>query len=438
MVMDYIIDDSEIRNRPIVTEWTREIASLRFDNKSGISGSLYYICIPHCMEEFVQHDGNIIAMSCFPPFPRTSDSLDFILQYINKNVKDENTKVFFDNLHEGHVLGCIKGIHAIVKQANLNPKNIYFFSGGMEAQKLYDQYCIKHGIISKINIRVLLVWERHISHNSPNTANEIKYEIKIKDKLFLCFNRMARKQRIALLGLLYSKKIVDRAFYSFFPSYYGSTSCLNILHDLKNCVSESLFNTISQEINLNYSKFPLLLNTTTVDDNANYVKTDDAAYYSNSYFSLVTETFFFNTPRFGPLDYEEQSVFFSEKIFKPIIGKHPFIQLNRPHALGYLRKIGYKTFHPYINESYDTIENDEERLVAIVAEVERLSKQTPEQWIEWQRNVAPVVEHNYKTITSKSIKDHVFVDTDYTVINEKQDWRKRLAQFSGNKRPVSE
>ena len=142
----------------------------------------------------------------------------------------------------------------------------------------------------------------------------------------------------------------------------------------------------------------------------NYVKADDDQYYQNSYFSLVTETFFFKTIEKNSKVVDENSVFFSEKIFKPIICKHPFIMMNRPYSLEYLRKIGYKTFAPFIDETYDTIEDDEDRLLAVVNEVERLSKMTDDEWIAWQENVRDIVEHNYKVITSKTILDHGFVD----------------------------
>jgi hypothetical protein len=89
-------------------------------------------------------------------------------------------------------------------------------------------------------------------------------------------------------------------------------------------------------------------------------------------------------------------VFLSEKIYKPLAYKHPFLLVGYPGTLNYLKKLGYRTFHPHINEHYDSIQDDLERMDAIVSEVERLCNQTPEQWQEWQYNVAPIVEHNFE------------------------------------------
>jgi hypothetical protein len=100
----------------------------------------------------------------------------------------------------------------------------------------------------------------------------------------------------------------------------------------------------------------------------------------------------------------EDHIFLSEKIFRPIALKHPFILVSTPNTLKYLKKLGFKTFAPYIDESYDDITDGNERLHAIIKEVERLCRFSDDQWIEWQKNIKDIIEHNF----------NVFVDrTDY-------------------------
>ncbi len=72
--------------------------------------------------------------------------------------------------------------------------------------------------------------------------------------------------------------------------------------------------------------------------------------------------------------------------------------LGFTNSLARMRDIGYQTFHPYINETYDTIENDEERLIAIVNEIERLCNQTDEEWLEFQRHTNVIAEHNFNVL----------------------------------------
>lgn len=388
-------------------------------NKSGSkieSAYLKFSSIPHYTDEFHDNTDNIIAISTFPPFADTEDSLTFFLDYLVTEIeKRQNPILFFDNLHEGHIIGPVAGIHKILDQIKLmvpllDNKSVYFFSSSIDASEIYNKFCEKNQITNKINIRVINVWERHVAKGIPQTFFDHDITTKPKEKLFLSFNRISRKHRIALLGLLYEKNLINDSFYSFFPEFYNSDPMTKELKALSSHISYWTYNRIEDQINKHKHEFPLLLNTDSIDENANYVKDTDLQYYQNSYFSVVTETFFFELGKsYNPNTvYDELGVFFSEKIFKPIACKHPFIMLNRPNALMYLRKLGYKTFHPYINEEYDLIENDEDRLLAIVSEISRLCAMTDDEWITWQTNVNPIIEHNFNILTSKAIYDYYF------------------------------
>ena len=93
---------------------------------------------------------------------------------------------------------------------------------------------------------------------------------------------------------------------------------------------------------------------------------------------------------------------FTEKTYKFISGKIPFILSGMPKSLHVLKDSGYKTFHPYINEDYDNIEDDELRLVAIADEIERLCGLSDEEWLEIQRELIPRLEHNYQLLLNQN------------------------------------
>mgnify|MGYP003634631989 FL=1 len=118
--------------------------------------------------------------------------------------------------------------------------------------------------------------------------------------------------------------------------------------------------------------------------------------YEDTYFSVVSETIFFTK-----LHDWEDSCFLSEKIFKAIVFKHPFILVATPDTLKYLKALGYKTFSPVIDESYDSIEDNLERMVAITKEINRLCKlkgQALEDFLDYCRGIT---EHNFKVLTNK-------------------------------------
>ena len=54
-------------------------------------------------------------------------------------------------------------------------------------------------------------------------------------------------------------------------------------------------------------------------------------------------------------------IFITEKILKPIINLHPFILVENHCTLKKMREYGFKTFTPFIDESYDEIGDTTQR-----------------------------------------------------------------------------
>ncbi len=98
-------------------------------------------------------------------------------------------------------------------------------------------------------------------------------------------------------------------------------------------------------------------NLTSEQRNDYSVLTDDM--YQDSYFNFVLESFICIDGSGG------QSI--TEKTWKPILHCQPFICLAEHHHLRHLRELGYHTFDNIIDESYDDIENTQERFEAVVA-----------------------------------------------------------------------
>lgn len=76
--------------------------------------------------------------------------------------------------------------------------------------------------------------------------------------------------------------------------------------------------------------------------------------YRKSLLTVVTETYF-----------EEPGLFFSEKIFKPILSGSPQITLTQPYAIRYLKdKFNIDLYLAGIDTSFDSIENNTERFLS--------------------------------------------------------------------------
>ena len=123
--------------------------------------------------------------------------------------------------------------------------------------------------------------------------------------------------------------------------------------------------------------------------------------YNNTGINIVLETVV------------DERIHLTEKILRPIACGHPFMLAAGPGSLALLRKYGFETFDPYINESYDLIQNSQERLDAIGNEMLRLSNMPKQQLIELLDNCCVIAERNKK----KFFSDDFFKQ----VTNELQD-----------------
>ncbi len=82
----------------------------------------------------------------------------------------------------------------------------------------------------------------------------------------------------------------------------------------------------------------------------------DVSLYQKTNFSLIAETHFEHNQEFHP----------TEKTYRAIANCHPFIIASTPDFLGCMKRKGYKTFGHIIDETYDTIENHQERLDMVI------------------------------------------------------------------------
>jgi len=98
---------------------------------------------------------------------------------------------------------------------------------------------------------------------------------------------------------------------------------------------------------------------------------------------------------------------FSEKEAKPIIAKRPFIIVGAKDHLKAFRNLGFKTFSPVIDESYDNEPNKDKRVHMIFDAMEKLSKKDP---IEVYQTLEPILEHNKKHFENKNNWNKEFLD----------------------------
>lgn len=243
---------------------------------------------------------------------------------------------------------------------------------------------------------VLNIQDKHVKVDFDQVLTTPRKKL----KKFTSLNGVPRLFRVMLTGQLLKHDLIKNSHYTFWFNQKGTASDLS--HTYVEMAKKQFPNIAKESVdimNQHKSSFPMYLYTPVTGKFGQ----QDVFLYNTSYFSLVAETVFAENKGLTD-DIFYDCYDFSEKLFRPIKFKHPFILAARPHSLKVLREYGYKTFHPYINENYDTIENDEDRLLAIVEEVKRLSAFTNDQWLTWQKNIKDVVEHNFHVLNKIGIK----------------------------------
>lgn len=110
-----------------------------------------------------------------------------------------------------------------------------------------------------------------------------------------------------------------------------------------------------------------------------------------SFVHVVTETCFWETKKH-----------LTEKIFKPIVAKQPFILLGCAHNLAYLKEYGFKTFDKWWDESYDTIQDPVTRLHAVVDVLEKICQLDNQSLHKVLLDMQSVLDHNYNLFYSEN------------------------------------
>ena len=104
----------------------------------------------------------------------------------------------------------------------------------------------------------------------------------------------------------------------------------------------------------------------------------------DAFWHVVTETVFY---------YDKLHL--TEKIFKPIVSKQPFMLLAAPGNLAYLKSYGFRTFDGIIDETYDTIQDNDLRTQAVVKQLHWYCNLAPGEKTDVIKQLEPIIDYNF-------------------------------------------
>ena len=212
---------------------------------------------------------------------------------------------------------------------------------------------------------------------------------KHRAKKFICLNRRPHAGRFAGVTLLYPH--IDRGYLSM--AKRGDTA------DGYFDIQEFLFQQESPKIYKKYvesnlrEKIPLKINDNIDAEIENPVSDKATDKFYDSFLHICPETYQYNVP--GRL-------FFSEKIFKPIMYMQPFVILGQSNSLSTLHSIGYRTFSSVLDESYDNEKNATKRLTKAIDSAVKFFDRPDDELHNDMIKIKDILVHNLAIMSYRS------------------------------------
>lgn len=268
-------------------------------------------------------------------------------------------------------------IHACIDLFGITG-DINYQCASVNVVDMYNLFCEKNNQPKLITKCIYENWG-FLSRNMmgfyivPSTDIKITVLPYEEKKLFTSLNWNNWPHRQALLGLMNFHDLIDDGIITS-PCTYKHSYDTKSDYDLMYYSIDNFFKG-DQEHDAILKKLPDILKNypLTIDDRSQYTTTEEAVTKSinvgpifqariNGLIEVIPETLY------------SGEHFFSEKTFWAMILNKPFIMVCGHNSLKSLRKIGFKTFSPYIDESYDDVKDDILRLKKIALEIKRLKE----------------------------------------------------------------
>ena len=320
-------------------------------------------------------------------------------RYLN-DLKSGVAFLLLDQSHEGYQVDWLwSWFHNNCDHYRINPKQLIYVTGNLDSSEQYTTWADYH----KLENRILVVPYPHFESvmavtltNSklplPTATDQITYKRNRLAEIKNCniLQKRPRGHRIWFFKYLYEHDLIKNNIISM-NDFQGNGRYYDGKH-----LSEEEYNELNMltpiipvENPMNYE-----LGEFSSPDSGEYLTMFNEQTMLDSWLTVISEASFADS---------ENTCFISEKTFKPIACNHPFIILGNKGSLQHLRNMGYKTFSPYIDETYDTLPTWD-RMEAIINELIRLSAMTVTEKLEWYENMKEILEHNYNTLIHNSNK----------------------------------
>jgi len=294
------------------------------------------------------------------------------LEKIRQLVQTQYVKIILSNPHEGSetLLGHIIKLYKI-DDLVLQHKILLVGGGDMAPEwpcLTFDSFLSK-------------IYDYEENVTAASYASDI-WNKKQKPYKFLFLNGRGRRHRRFLIERWHTSQFLSCCLWTNLDAAAGPVNLLPSQYEVDRYSDRQKFVGAN-----NYVKFDLFNN----EWGEIYL---NPLQYIDTYFSVVTETVF---------DYPYS--FRTEKIWKPIAMGHPWVAVANQGFYRDIKKLGFKTFEPWIDESFDSIENNQQRLNAVANAIETLANSDLDQFMTAVRDTCKYNQEHFKEISKKNRLD---------------------------------
>lgn len=251
-------------------------------------------------------------------------------------------------------------------------------------------------------------WYRGYRYNTGITSPAKR---KLQKK-FISFNRITGSMR-AYRSLLIAElaNVIDQGYVSYShtcPVHNETVRDALVNNNKKFKLSRSYIETMASKIDSLPS--PLRIDSSEADIPNGSQSIGPLPELMSSFLHVVTETMFW-----------DDRTHLTEKIFKPIVAKQPFVLVGCYKNLEYLKSYGFRTFDRWWNEDYDNIADPVQRLNAVSNIVKTICEKSLLDLESMLQDMTEVLEYNYNLFYSTGFLDKAWaeLESSFEKVNDK-------------------
>jgi hypothetical protein len=353
-----------------------------FCSSPEITNLSNYLCFKQYQHLFRQHD-NINFISLLLDYEQkitaTTDLFKFIDSESINQLRNGRTVLIFDATFEGYGDTELPLKTCLCYNAflyNIDPAKIFLFTGNFLDTD------------NNINIIPIFILDTGWDYSvGPRNVNQSQIEcFKNLEKIILSLSRRNRFPRVVAHFVLWKSHLKQDSIISQNTVTNTATISTDILEKLDLTVDDW------QEFK---HALPLLADGNNFHINAPFDHLPDL--HSKTVFSIINETLISS--------YNNTSLFFSEKLLKPIINYQPMVIYGQPGINRKIQMLGFKTYESYFDLNFDDEPDDVLRykklLESVESTVKHLRSLSRDEQIAWRFKELELLIYNREVFERK-------------------------------------